>query len=41
MGLSDEAAARVIRVSIGRFTTAHELSIAAEAIRRLIPAQAR
>lgn len=41
MGLSDEAAARVIRVSIGRFTTEHELSIAAEAIRRLIPEQAR
>lgn len=38
MGLSDEAAARVIRVSIGRHTTPDELAFAAQAIRQLIPA---
>ena len=40
MGLNENAASRVIRVSIGRHTTAEELSTAAQAIKRLIPAPA-
>jgi len=40
MGLSDAAASRVIRVSIGRHTTAQELAFAAGAIQALIPAPA-
>jgi len=41
MGLADEAASCVIRVSIGRHTTAQELALAAQAIRALIPRPAR
>ena len=41
MGLSREQAACVIRVSIGRHTTAEELNLAAAAIESLIPPQAR
>lgn len=41
MGLREHEAARVIRVSIGRHTTAEQLVRAAEAIESLIPPQAR
>lgn len=41
MGLSEEEAARVIRVSIGRHTTGEQLAYAAEMIEAIIPRQAR
>ena len=41
MGLSPAEAACVLRISIGRHTTAYELSAAAKALLELIPAQAR
>ncbi|MBQ4266282.1 MAG: cysteine desulfurase [Clostridia bacterium] len=41
MGLTDEEAVRVIRVSIGRHTSAQALDYAAQEILRLMPAQAR
>ena len=41
MGLGETEAARVIRVSIGRHTTAEQLAFAAQAIQALIPAPAR
>jgi len=41
MGLTEEEAARVIRVSVGRHTTAQALARASEALRALIPAPAR
>lgn len=41
MGLSSEEAARVIRVSIGRHTTADQLEYAAEALISIIAQQAR
>lgn len=41
MGLSADKAARVIRVSIGRHTTAEQLVYAAEMIESIIPQQAR
>ena len=36
MGLTDQAAACVIRVSIGRYTTAEELTFAAQAVKALL-----
>ena len=41
MGLSAEEAACVIRISIGRHTTAGQLAYAAEMLEAIIPAQAR
>ena len=41
MGLSQSEAQRVVRISIGRHTTAQELDFAAAAIEELIPAPAR
>ena len=41
MGLSSEQAARVIRVSIGRHTTAEQLAYAAEALISVIRQQGR